>query len=61
MKRSRITFIWYDDVVKSDGGPFKESTAPLVDLGMQKIKYLNTGKLIPEKSFMNAYTEANYE
>ena len=61
MKRSRITFIWYDDVVKSDGGPFKESTATMVDLGMHKFKYLNTGKLTPEESFMNAYTEDNYE
>ena len=28
---------------------------------MQKFKYLNTGKITPEESFMNAYTEDNYE
>ena len=29
----------------------------MVDLGMHKFKYLNTGKMTPEESFMNAYTE----
>ena len=43
-----------DEVVEADGGPFKESSAPMVDLGMHKFKYLNTGKLTPEESFMNA-------
>ena len=38
----------------------KRSTATMVDLGMQKFKYLNTGKITPEESFMNAYTENNY-
>ena len=33
----------------------------MVDLGMQKIKYLNTGKITPDESFMNAHTEENYE
>ena len=33
----------------------------MVDLGMHKFKYLNTGKLTPEESFVNAYTEENYE
>ena len=33
----------------------------MVDLGIHKFKYLNTGKLTPEESFMNAYTEDNYE
>ena len=33
----------------------------MVDLGMQKLKYLNTGKMTPEESFMNAHTEENYE
>ena len=27
----------------------------------KKLKYLNTGKMTPEESFMNAYTEENYE
>ena len=33
----------------------------MADLGMQNFKYLNTGKMTPEESFMNAYTEENYE
>ena len=33
----------------------------MVDLVMHKFKYLNTGKITPEESFMNAYTEENYE
>ena len=33
----------------------------MVDLGMHKLEYLNTGKITPEESFMNAYTEENYE
>ena len=33
----------------------------MVDLGMHKFKYLNTGKLTPEGSFMNAYTEEKYK
>ena len=42
-------------------GTFKESTAPMVGLGMHKLEYLNTGKITPEESFMNAYKEENYE
>ena len=30
-------------------------------MGMQKFKYINTGKITPEESFMDAYTEDNYE
>ena len=33
----------------------------MVDLGMHKFKYLNTGKLTPEESLMNSYTEENNE
>ena len=33
----------------------------MVDLGMHKFKNLNTGKFTPEESFMNSYTEDNYE
>ena len=33
----------------------------MVDLGMHKFKYLNTGKLTPEESLMNSYKEGNYE
>ena len=35
--------------------------APFVDLGITKFKYLNIGKITPEESFMNAYTEENDE
>ena len=33
----------------------------MVDLGMHKFKILNRGKFTPEESFMNSYTEDNYE
>ena len=33
----------------------------MVDLGMNKFKYLNIGKSTPDESFMNAYTEENDE
>ena len=33
----------------------------MVDLVMHKFKYLNTGKLTPEESFMNPYTRRKYE
>ena len=33
----------------------------MADLGMQNFKYLNTGKMTPEESFMNAYIEENYK
>ena len=56
-----ITFKLSDHVVEGDGGPLKQSRAPMVDLGMNFFKYLNTGKITPEESFMNAYTEDDYE
>ena len=33
----------------------------MVHLGMHKFKYLNTGKITPEESFMISYTEENYK
>ena len=33
----------------------------MVDLYKYSFKYLNTGEITPEESFMNAYTEDNYE
>ena len=56
LKKIKITFKLYDDVVEADGGTFKESMAPIVDLGMNKIKYLNIGKITPDESCINAYT-----
>ena len=50
-----------DHVIKTDNRTFKGSTVPIVYLGMHEFKYLNTGKIIPEESFMNAYTEEIYE
>ena len=61
IKRIRITCKLSDHVFEAYGGPFKESTAPMVDLVMNKFKYLNTVKLTAEESFMNAYTEDNSE
>ena len=33
----------------------------MIDLGTYEIKYLNTGKMTPEKSFTNAYIDEIYE
>ena len=33
----------------------------MVDMSMYEFKYLNTGKITPEESSMNAYTEEVYE
>ena len=34
-----------EHVIEADDGPFKESTAPMVDLDTYIFKYLNIGKL----------------
>ena len=47
-------------VIKSDDGPFIVSTASMVDLGAYVFKDLNTGKIIPEESFTDAYVEEFY-
>ena len=39
----------------------KVSTETMIDLGTYEIKYLNTGKMTPEKSFTNAYIDEIYE
>ena len=46
-----------DHVIEAYYGPFKGSTATMVDLGTYEFKYLNTDKIIPEGLFMNAYIE----
>ena len=33
----------------------------MIDLGTYDIKYLNTGKITPEKSFTNVYIDEVYE
>ena len=48
-------------IIEAYYGPFKGSTAPMVDLVMYEFKYLNTGKFSPEKFFMNAYTKEIHE
>ena len=49
-----------DHIIEADYGPFKGSTEPMVDLGTYKFKTLNTGKITPEESFMDAYAEEMY-
>ena len=39
----------------------KVSTSPIIYLGTNKFKYLNTGKIKPEESFMNARVEKLFE
>ena len=50
-----LKFYYY--VVEEDGGPFKGSTEPMVDLVKYEFKYLNTGKITPKELFTNACTE----
>ena len=37
-----------EHVIKADGGHFKGTITPMVDLGTYILKYLNTGKITPE-------------
>ena len=39
---------------------FERPTAPMVDLGTYKFKYLSQVKISPEEQFMNAYMEEVY-
>ena len=50
-----------DHVTEAYDGPFKGSTASMVDFGTYEFKYLNTGKITPEELFMKAYAEEIYE
>ena len=52
---------FYENVIEADDGTFKGSTTPMVDLSTYIFKYLNTGKIIPEESFTNAYVGEVYE
>ena len=49
-----------DHVIKADDENFKGYTAPMVYLVMHEFKYLNTGKITPEESFTNYYTDEIY-
>ena len=35
-------------IIEANDGPFKGSTAPMVDMGTYKFKYSNKGKITPE-------------
>ena len=39
---------WSEHVIKADGGTFKGTITPMVDLVTYIFKYLNTGKITPE-------------
>ena len=45
----------YDQVIETYYGPLKGSTAPIVNLGTNELKDLNTEKITPDESFTNAY------
>ena len=47
----------YYHIIEVYDVPFKGSTATMVDLGKYEFKYLETGKITPEESFMNDYAE----
>ena len=51
--RDLLTALWLNikfpkNIIEADDGPFKGSTAPMVDLGVYIFKYLNIGKIKPE-------------
>ena len=46
-----------EHIIKTDDGTFKGSKTTMVDLGSYIFKDLNTGKIIPEESFTNAYVK----
>ena len=48
-------------VIEAGDVPLKVSTETIIDLGTYDIKYLNTGKITPEKSFTNVYIDEVYE
>ena len=50
-----------DKSIEADYGHFKVSTSSMVDWVTYELKTLNTGKIKPEESFMNAYAEEIHE
>ena len=50
-----------EHVIEAYGGPFKESTTPMVDLGTYIFKVLNIEKNTPAESFTDAYVEEVYD
>ena len=61
LKELKLSIKLFDHAIDYDYRSFKGSTEPTVDLGTQEFKILNTGKIIPEEYFTNAYTEEVYE
>ena len=57
----RIKSKFFERVIEVNDGPFIGSTAPMVDLGANIFKYLNVGKIKPEKMFTDAYVKEVYE
>ena len=56
--RDLLTSLWLnlqfsEHVIQEYDGPLKVLTAPTVDSGKYQFKYLNTGKITIEESFMN--------
>ena len=47
----------YEHFNKESDGHLKTSTAPIIDSGADKFKDLDTGNMIPQDYFINAYVE----
>ena len=45
----------HEKPIKSDDGSLEESLVSMVDLSTYEFKAVNTGKITPQESFMNAY------
>ena len=48
LKELELYFKFSDNVIESDGGTFKGSTTPMVDLVTYELKKLNKGEITPE-------------
>ena len=51
----------HEHIIKVGDGPLKGSTAPMIYFGTYRFKYLHTGKITPEESFMNSYIQEVFE
>ena len=52
---------FFDQLIEEYYGYFKGSTAPMVDMGNDEIKDLNTGNITPEGLFTNDYKEETHK
>ena len=52
-----LNFIFSYHAIEAGDGTFEGSTSPMVYLSKYEFKDLNTGKITPKHSFINAYID----